>query len=274
MKETTRCGVFLYATATPINFEMSIPDNRVDPRHEEKTLDQLYSEALTYKGQKSRGPKPGAKGTPGPRVVTTISTEKVQMFAPELIGFKSKVQDLPAMYEKASKEAGQQDVGSVVDAERRISEFKKFAASRLRKAESSGVTGYDECVAVLREINTKAVRGMVKLEFFMKRVSETPFEGSNPGKEGLHYRTDKVRKFYVATCPTVELLTDIVSGVVASNVTSYNATWIFTKRDGSPDRRHKKPCITMARVGYESLSGIDREISDTLRRMRAPKDLD
>jgi len=269
---SSEIGIFAYATATPIRFEMDIPTNSIRKGDPDKDLDQLWHEAVHYGGDSNRSAKvkgPSGEQTTKPGTKTTVATSRIPLSGKNLIGFKSKVNSLPQVYETSSAKRDGHKSGDVVNAERAVSEFKKYAALKLREAEAKGVSGYDECVKVLKDINTKAVKGIVKVEFYTKRVSVTPFIGGTQGKDGLYYETKKVRKFYLTVPPSVDLLEAIIKDYLASDeVVSYNEDWRFAKSDGTPDFRTNKISISMRRVGYETLSASDKALVDTLSKMR------
>jgi len=273
----------VYSTLTPINFVMDIPSEVRSSAEQNLDLNRLYLEAVNYGRQKRTG-KSLAKGQPGESIKTTLSTKRYDVRAENLVGFKRKVQLLPGAYSDAQRranvEAGIDEPAGVIEAEKAISEFKIYAKRRLEKAVADGVRGYDNCIAVIKDINRKAVRGITKLEFFMKRVSDSEFEGAHLAKDGLWYRTDKVRKFYSSTQPTVGLIESIIrDSLLSSEAVIYNETFVFksmTKLDGSLDRRRSgnPHVIQMVRQGFDApesrSSPEDRQVADLLQQMRRP----
>jgi len=281
-----KVGTTIYAVMTPCKFEMRIPKQHEEPKSTDKTFDQLYSEAVNYgsNGRKSSVTKKketesesSSEKPKGP--VTTVSTQKFSVDSKTLIGFKSKVDGLPSKYDlgvrEAEKAQGKEPTGSgIVDAERAVSSFKQFAAKELEKAVRDDVTGYDNCVAVLNRINEHAVL-VHKVEFFLRRVEATEFSEGTKGKDGLWYHTLKLRRFYTTSLPTVSLLEQIIKNyLINDEVVSYNQDWKFRrgkKATTAGSAEETINFISMQKVGYESLSAIDRKISDNLKTMRGVK---
>jgi len=270
----------VYATITPVNFEMDIP-SRVSVNDAELDFDRLYLDAVNYgnNGGKGVSLRPGEKG---PSIKTTVSTQRFAVNRLNLVGFKSKVAVLPDVFEKAASRAdlarSGADTSRVVEAEKAISQFKQFAARRLERALADGVEGYDNCVAVINEINTKAVRGLVKLEFYLKRVSATEFPGAGQSKrDQFWYRTDKIRKFYTTGQPSVGLVEAIIrDSLLSTEVVVLNNDFKFVRRDRknrSSDGRFEwihTPSVAMVRVKFEPTT-VDGQVSSMLREMRKPK---
>lgn len=276
----------VYATITPINFVMDVPSRTRSKSEADLDLDRLYFEAVNYGNNGKRGVSL-QKGEKGESIKTTLATSRIEVHPSNLVGFKAKVLLLPDAFEKALLRDGKtgvltvggrdtQVVGGVVAAERAISTFKQFAARRLQRALDEGVRGYDNCVAVINEINARSVLGVCKIEFFVKRVNAQPFHGAGMSKrDGLWYRTDKVRKFYCSTKPSVELLESIIrTSLLSDKVVAYNNDFVFRKVDkrnvGSEVGEFS---IQLTRVGYEDPrnSDDDRQVGRLLQQMRRPK---
>lgn len=270
----TKVGMFVYATITPVKYEMDVPSNSERKDASKKDLETLWREATNYgsNGRKRKKSKTdtqkGEKSTPE-GTKTTLATEKVEITKEHLIGFKAKVQTLPAMYGKACMKAGGSTSNNVVDAEIAVRDFKMFASKRLKLAVEEGVTGYDAIVKVINEINEKAIT-LVKVEFFLKRVDVSEFSGSNPGKDGKHYMTRKVRKFFTTLQPTVEMLTEICQKLKDESIVSYNEDWVLKESVEKSSSGEVKSAIRIQRVGYELSSDEDKVIADRLTLLRNP----
>jgi hypothetical protein len=270
----------VYATITPLNLEMDIPSRVRAESEAELDLDRLYREAVNY-GNNGRKGTSLQKGEKGESIKTTLATSRFPVLAKDLVGFKAKVDALPDAYERADRRGapGQTSAGgSVVEAERLVSTFKQFAARRLTQALADGVEGYDACVAVINEINTRAVKGICKIEVFVKRVNVSQFEGAGQSKrDNLWYRTDKVRKFYVSAQPSVELIETIIKGsLLSDDVVVYNDDFVFRqvlRKDGGIDGRKNNPySIQMVRKGFDASSKADDlQVARLLQQMRRPK---
>jgi len=275
--------VYVYATVTPINFRMDKPPKE-SAGPGEKDIDRLYFEAVNYGANSKRG-KSLQKGEKGPSVCTTVSTKRFELSAVNLQGFKAKIHALPAAYEKASLKIEPEPVlyiggvprkvsGDIAAAEQAISRFKQFAKKRLEQALNDGVRGYDNCVAVIDEINANSVTGICKVEFFLRRTEVERFEGAGLSKhDGLWHRTDKVRKFYSTVMPTVALIEGIISSsLLDPSVAVFNDEFVFRRISTKDGRKLEGGSISMTRVGYDALvSPEDRAVSNLLTQMRRPK---
>jgi len=271
----------VYATVTPINFEMDIPSEVSTGAEENLVLDQLYKEAVNYGSNGRRGGGQTSTQTVAKGTKTTLATKRFPVSASNLVGFKAKVNNLPDAYEQASNRAnlaaGNAADSVVVNAERLVSTFKQYAARKLQEALDAGVSGYENCVAVIKDINTKAVRGIVKVEFFIKRVSAKQFDGAGQSKrDGLWYRTDKVRKFFTTSQPSIGLIESIISdSLLAEDVVQYNNDFVFRRvltTKGNIDGRVSRPySIQMVRGGFSANQADDLQVASLLARMRRPK---
>jgi len=275
MANESRVGIEAYATITPIVFEMDMPSKSERRADSKKDLDQLWVEAVNYGSNGRRGKGEGTSSPTPKGTKTTLATPRFPVAAEALVGFKAKVAALPSAWEKAMVEAGFSP-NQLVNTELMVSKFKQEAKRILEEAERQGVHGYEAIVDCIRRVNEHKVV-CVKVEFFLKRVDVTEFEGSKPGKDGKFYQTTKVRKLYMTTQPSIELVSRIIQeSLLSTEVIAFNNDLVLRRvrlrnLDGSY-KAGKQSSIVVTHVGYEGFSSeADKAVQETLRRLRAPK---